>query len=174
MIHIITNFNNPSNFRKCSCKRHWGDTIICRFLQGRGKMEQILLAYSFPKETVAIIIMLYKNTKVKVCLPDGNTDFFDIAAGILQGDTLASYLFIIYLDYRFWTLIDLMKENGFTLAKVRSRRYSAQTISDVNYANDTALLANTPTQGKSLVHRLEQAAGGIGLHVNADKTVHVL
>ena len=35
----------------------------------RGKVEQILLAYSLPKETVAAIMMLYRNTKVKVCSP---------------------------------------------------------------------------------------------------------
>ena len=28
-------------------------------------------------------MMLYKNTKVKVCLPDGDTDYFDIVAGVL-------------------------------------------------------------------------------------------
>ena len=38
----------------------------------RGKMEQILLAYSPPQETVIAIMMLYKNTKVKVCSPDGD------------------------------------------------------------------------------------------------------
>ena len=43
-------------------------------------------------------MMLYKNTKVKVCSPDGDTDYFDIVAGVLQGDTLAPYLFIICLD----------------------------------------------------------------------------
>ena len=32
----------------------------------RGKMEQILLAYGLPKETVAAIKILYRNTKVKV------------------------------------------------------------------------------------------------------------
>ena len=35
----------------------------------RGKMGQILLAYSLPKETVAAIMMLYRNTKVKVNSP---------------------------------------------------------------------------------------------------------
>ena len=43
-------------------------------------------------------------------------------------------------------------------------------ITDTYYANDTALQANTPAQVKSLLHSLERAAGGIGLHVNADKT----
>ena len=32
----------------------------------RGKMELILLAYGLPKETVAAIMILYRNTKVKV------------------------------------------------------------------------------------------------------------
>ena len=36
-------------------------------------------------------------------------------------------------------------------------------------ADEAALLANTPVQAKSLLHNLERAAGGIGLHVNADK-----
>ena len=62
-------------------------------------MEQILLAYRLPKETVAAIMMLYKNTKVKVRSLDGDADYFDIVAGMLQGDTLAPYLFIICLDY---------------------------------------------------------------------------
>ena len=64
----------------------------------RGKMEQILLAYGLPKETVESIMMLYKNTKVKVCSPYRDTDYFDIVAGVLQGDTLALYLFVISLD----------------------------------------------------------------------------
>ena len=65
----------------------------------RGKMEQILLAYGIPKETVAAITILYRNTKVKVRSPDGDTEYFDIVAGVLQGDTLAPYHFIICLDY---------------------------------------------------------------------------
>ena len=47
-------------------------------------------------------------------------------------------------------------------------------ITDVNYTDEIALLANTPAQAESLLHSLEQAAGGIGLHDNADKNrVHV-
>ena len=59
----------------------------------RGKMEQILLAYGLPKETVAAIRILYRNTKVKVRSPDGDTEYFDIVAGVLQGDTLAQPLY---------------------------------------------------------------------------------
>ena len=46
------------------------------------------------------------------------TDYFDIVAGVMQGDTLAPYLFIICLDYVLRTFIDKIK-----LTKERSRRY---------------------------------------------------
>ncbi len=59
-------------------------------------MEQILLAYGIPKETVAAITILYRNTKVKVRSPDGDTDYFDIVAGVLPRDTLVPHLFIVY------------------------------------------------------------------------------
>ena len=93
----------------------------------RGKMEQILLAYGIPKETVAAITILYRNTKVKVRSPDRDTEYFDIAAGVLQRDTLAPYLFIICLDYVLRTSIDKIRENGFELTKKRSRRYYLPT-----------------------------------------------
>ena len=118
----------------------------------RGKMEQILLAYGLPKETITGIMMLYKNTKVKVHYPDGNTDYFNIVAGMPQGDILAPYLFIIYLDYVLRTSIDKMKYKGFKLAKKRNRRYPAQAITDADYADDIALLPNSPAQPETLLH----------------------
>ena len=57
--------------------------------------------------------------------------------------------------------------------KERSRRYPAQTITDVDYTDDIALLVNTPAQAETLLHCLERAAAGIGLHVNADKMEYV-
>ena len=85
-------------------------------------MEKILLAYGQPKETVAAIMILYRDTKVKVRSPNGDTDYFDIVAGVLHGDTLAPYLFIICLDYVLRTSIDKIKENGFELTKKRTKR----------------------------------------------------
>ena len=116
-------------------------------------------------------MMLYKNTKVKFHSPDSDTDYFDIVAGVPQGDTLAPFLVIICQDYVLRTSIDLMKENGFRLAKRRSRRYPAQIITDADYAID--ILANTPVQAESMQHSLEQAADGMGLHVNTDKNEYM-
>ena len=127
-------------------------------------MEKILLAYGIQKDTVAAITILYRNTKVKVRSPDGDTDYFDIVAGVLQGDTLAPYLFIICVDYMLRTSIDKIKENGFGLTKKRSRRYRAKTITDADYTDDIAILANTSAQAETLLHSLKRSA-------NAHKTI---
>ena len=71
------------------------------------------------------------------------------------------------------TLIDKIRENGFKLTKKRSRRYLAKTITDADYADDIAILANTPNQAETLLHSLEWATAGIGLHVNAHKTEYM-
>ena len=95
--------------------------------------------------------------KVKVSSLDGDTEYFDIVEGVIQGDTQAPYLFIIYLDYVFRTSIDKIKENGFEVTKKSSRRYPAKAITDADYANDIAILANTPNQAETLLHNLEKS-----------------
>ena len=133
-------------------------------------MEQILLVYSLPKETVTAVMILYKSMKIMVCSLDGDTDFFIIIIGVLQGDILVSFLFMMCLDYILPISIDLMKENGFTLKKSRSRWYRTKTITDTDYADDLVLFVNTLAQADSLLHSLEQVARGIGLYMNSDKT----
>ena len=77
-------------------------------------------------------MILYRNTKVKICSPGGDTDFFVIVAGVLQGDTLTPYLFIICLDYVVRTSIDKIKGKGFKLTKKKSRGYPPKTITDTD------------------------------------------
>ena len=96
------------------------------------------------------------------------TNYFNIIAGVLQGDTLATHLFNICLDYVLRTTIDEMKDNGWKLTKGRSRRYHAQTITDADYADDIALLLNIRAQAETLLNSLERTATDIGLHFNTD------
>ena len=112
-------------------------------------MEQLLLAYGLSRETDAAIMILYKNTKVKVHSPDGDT-YFDIVAGMQQGETFAPYMFIICRDYVLRTSIDLTEENGFTLEKASSIPYFARTITDMDYADNLALLAKYTHPGRIL------------------------
>ena len=102
------------------------------------------------------------------------TDYFDIVAGVLQGDALAPYLFIICLDYVLRTSIDKIKENGFELTKKTSKRYPTKTITDDEYADDRAILANAPAQAETLLpvwNELLQALASMSMHTKRNTCV---
>ena len=50
--------------------------------------------------------------------------------------------------------------------KRKSWQHPAEIIIDADYADDIEHIMNTSAEAKSLLHNLEQAAGGIGLIVN--------
>ena len=59
----------------------------------------ILKAYGVPPNLLRAIGTMYEGRRARVVTPDGNSEEMDILAGVLQGDTLAPFLFIIVLDY---------------------------------------------------------------------------
>ena len=61
-------------------------------------MLRILKAYGIPPNLLRAIGTMYTNTRAKVISPDGETELFDITAGVLNGVTLALF-FEIVLDY---------------------------------------------------------------------------
>ena len=135
-------------------------------------MKEILSAYGIPKETVDAIMIMYQDTRSMVCSPDGDTDFFHISAGVLQGDTLAPYIFIICLDYVLRKALDKNNELGFTLAKRKSKYFPTMKVTDTDYADDLAVLADVLKDATFLLHSIERTAKEIGLNLSADKTVH--
>eukprot|EP00116_Pleurobrachia_bachei_P017686 sb/3477948/ len=68
-----------------------------------------------------------------------------ILAGVLQGDTLAPYIFIIAIDYVMREAL-AGREVGFTLRKRKSRRHPEVKITDTDYADDLSLLSDTIEQ----------------------------
>ena len=46
-------------------------------------------------------------------------------------------------------------------------------MTDADYGNDLAHVANTPTQAESHLHSLEQAAGDINFSRECKKIVHI-
>ena len=128
-------------------------------------MRAILLDYEMPDET-ANAIMLYTDTRSMVRSPDGDTDFFEITSCVLQGDTLAPYLFITCLDYVLRRALDSNEELGFNLHIARSRRHSDVKITDANYAGDLAVLREHLTDATILLHLLEIATSEAGFNIN--------
>ena len=89
-------------------------------------MKEILSNYDILEETVYAIIMPYKNTRSMARSPDGDTPYFEITTGVLQGDTLMTFLFIICLEYILKMSLDNNRELGFTLTERKSRQYPAE------------------------------------------------
>ena len=63
-------------------------------------IEAILAAYTVPVSLIAAIMSLYHGAQAKVRFaPHKFTDFISLSVGALQGDTLASYVFVVVLDW---------------------------------------------------------------------------
>ena len=137
----------------------------------RGKLIEILKAYGVPDRIVEAIEATYAETWAKVRTADGETEAFQILAGVLQGDTLAPFLFIVALDYALRSAIDGREEElGFTLQKRASRRVAAKMVTDFDFADDISLLSDTVEQACTLLLAVEKECIRIGLGLNAKKT----
>ena len=136
----------------------------------RGILMKILRAYGIPGVIVDLINLLYVNTRGKVITPDGETELFDILAGVLQGDTLAPYLFVIALDYCMRQALSRHPEIGFTIKPRQSRRVKAVRVSGTDFADDLALTTDTVAEAEKLTQEIEKVAATVGLQMNEGKT----
>ncbi|KAJ4939860.1 hypothetical protein JOQ06_029296 [Pogonophryne albipinna] len=113
----------------------------------RSTMVKILEAYGVPPNLLRAIETMYAGTRAKVVTPDGNSEEFDILARVMQGDTLAPFLFIIVLDYALSKAISGREQDlGFTLTP------------------------RSAGQAQELLNRVELECAKVGLRLNAKKT----
>ena len=61
-------------------------------------MWQILRYYGIPQKIVTAIKSLYDSSECIVKVGDTFSDKFSVTTGVLQGDTLAPFIFIIVMD----------------------------------------------------------------------------
>ena len=80
----------------------------------RGKMEQMLIANLLSKETVTVIMLLYKNMKSMVNSPDSNRFLWLCQQSYKEK---VPFVFVICLHYVLKMSIDLIKGNGLTFKK---------------------------------------------------------
>ena len=123
----------------------------------RGKMEQILLAYGLPKETITAIMMLYKNTKVKVHSPDRDRFLWHCYRCTARGHI--SSIPIYYLPRLCASNVNRFNERKWLyFGKRQEAEDTPQTLLWMQTMLMTVLLANTLAQAESLLHSLEQVA----------------
>ena len=136
----------------------------------RSKMFEILELYGIPNEIIAAIKLMYTDTSSTILTTDGETPSCPILAGILQGDTLAPFLFIMLLTMYVRISADTMSENGYQLRPKRSSRYPAELLTDTDFADDIALISQSLEHAQDLLQSHEQASNGVGLYLNETKT----
>ena len=61
--------------------------------------KDILQHYGTPARIVAAIHVLYDNSKSQVYIEGQLSEPFNVTTGVLQGDVLAPFLFVIIIDY---------------------------------------------------------------------------
>ena len=136
----------------------------------RETMFKILPLYGIPEQIIKAIEALYTDTNAKVITPDGETEQFDILAGVLQGDTLAPFLFILVLDYVLRISLDSKNSLGLLLSSRQGSRHPAQYLTDLDFADDLALISESISNAETLLQSLEEAAAAAGLICNESKT----
>ena len=141
-------------------------------------ITKALEAFQVPPKLITAILSMYKTHRGFIRTADGETDFFTIGAGVLQGDTLAPYLFIIVLNEILRkTILDASNSRVAipTTERQNSRHYfSPICITDLNFADDIVLINNTVEAAEAMLHSIETEARKAGLCINSKKTQNVL
>lgn len=100
---------------------------------------------------------------------------FEPNCGVLQGDTLAPYLFILVVDCVMAMTVDKLKRHGLVIRRAHrkhgDRGYRPPVlITDLIYADDIVLFSRNQTNLQILFTALQREAKKVGLYCNAKKT----
>ena len=157
-------------------KVHKAD-LVCIFVDfqkafdsvARDSLPLILRAYNVPEMLITAVMALYNNTSAAVITPDGLTDTFTTSSGVLQGDTLAPFLFVLVLDWVLRTSLS-SRDDGYVLCKRTSSRHPEKRLAFLAYADDLALLASSAENAQRMLNALAETASRVGLVINDKKT----
>ena len=127
----------------------------------RSLIQVILSQYNVPNCLISDIIQMYSDTSACISTELGPTEWLKTTSGILQGDALSLYLFIVLLDYALKKT--LQDDVGFVVCKRNGSRHPAMHIGVLAYADDICLLDESTDDAECSLHRLESFSAKIGL-----------
>jgi Reverse transcriptase (RNA-dependent DNA polymerase) len=138
-------------------------------------MRAVLPHYNVPDELVEAVMSMYYGGKAKVkCSNDQFTNSIDLSIIVLQGDTLAPYLFVIVVDYVMRiALADQSLGLKITNKVGTTTRFKspAKYTTDLDFVDDIIMLiSDDAIHSQKQLDSLDIMASKVGLKINRAKT----
>ena len=113
-----------------------------------------------PDRLTCLLRNLYVGQEATVRTAHGTTDWFQIGKGVCQGCILSPCLFNFYAEY-------IMRNTGLDEAQAEIK-IAGRNISNLRYADDTNLMAESKEELKSLLMKVKES-GKAGLKLSTKK-----
>ena len=123
---------------------------------------KILKKLEIPDHLTCLLRNLYAGQETTVRIGHGTKDCFQIGKGVRQGCILSPCLFNLYAGY-------IMRNSGLEETQA-GIKISGRNISNLTYADDTTLVAESEEELKSLLVKVKEESEKIGLKLNIQKS----
>ena len=126
------------------------------------KNWNILKEMGIPDHLTGLLRNLYSGQEATVRTGHGTIDWLQIGKGVHQGCILSPCLFNFYAEY-------IMQNAGLDEAQA-GIKMAGRNINNLRYADDTALMAESEEELKSLLMKVKKESKKAGLKLNIQKT----
>ena len=126
------------------------------------KLWKILKEMGISDHLTCLLRNLYAGQEATVRTGHGTTDWFQIGKGVHQGCIFSPCLFNFYAEY-------IMRNTGLNEAQA-GIKIAGRNISNLRYAHDTTLMAESEEELKSLLMKVKEESEKVGLKLNIQKT----
>ena len=126
------------------------------------KLRKILKEMERPHHLIFLLRNLYGGQEATVRSGHGTTDWFQIGKGVHQGCILLPCLFNLHAEY-------IVRNTG--LDEVQAGiKIAGRNIKNLRNVDDTTLMAEIEEELKSLLVRVKEENGNVGLKLNIQKS----
>ena len=128
------------------------------------ELSKILKEMEIPSHLTWLLRNLYSGQEATVRTGHGTTYWLKIGKGVHQGCILSPCLFNFCAGY-------IMRKAGLEEEQA-GIKIARRTISNLRYADDTTFMAEGEEEMKSLLMKVKEESGKVGLKLNIQKTDH--
>ena len=141
------------------CSIDYGNAFDC---VGHNKLWKILKDMGIPNNLTYLLRNLDAGQEAAVRTWNGTTDRFQVGKGVRQVCILSPCLFNLYAEY-------IIRNTGLDEAQAGTK-IARRNISNLRYADDTTLMAESEEELKSLLMKVKEESEKVGLKLNIQKT----